>query len=330
MQNNGIKKNGNFNLLKFLYRYGTIVTLLILIVAFTITTNGLFISSGNILNIFRAMSITAVIAMGITFSVAVNGFDLSAGSNVSLSAVIVSSMFIWYDMAILPALLITVAIVCVVGFINAFVIIKLKIPDMLATLASMFIVAGIALTYTSGKIVSKNMIMVNGDIAKGTVPDAFLKIGQEPIIMIIMAIVVILAYIFLNYTKHGRYMYVIGGNEEAAELSGVNVVKYKTMAYVLSSFCAALGGIMLASRMGQANPAAGAGYLMEGVAATFIGLSFLGTGKANAIGTFVGTLLMAALVNGLVMNSVSYYAMSIVKGSVLLLALALTYVNKED
>lgn len=321
--------NKKIDVLRFLYKYGIILTLMLLIVLFTGTTNGLFLSMGNILNIFRSMSITAVIAMGITFSVAVNGFDLSAGSTVSLSAVVVSSMFVWYNMPVLPAIIITLAISSVVGLINSFLIIKLRVPDMLATLATMFIIAGVALSYSSGKIISNNMIMPNGKVATNSVPASFLKIGQEPIIIIIMIVVVIFAFIFLSYTKHGRYMYVIGGNQEAAKLSGVKIAKYKTMAYIMSSLLAGIGGIMLASRMGQANPAAGASYLMEGVAATYVGLSFLGNGKANALGTFVGTLMMTSLVNGLVMNSVNYYAMDIVKGSVLVVALALTYVNKK-
>lgn len=317
-------------IIKFLFKYGTLVTLALLIVIFTATTNGLFLSSGNMLNIFRSMSITAVIAMGITFSVAVDGFDLSAGSTVSLSAVIVSAMFVWHGLSGPVAIVIALAASCLVGLVNAFLIIKVKIPDMLATLTTMFIVAGVALSFSSGKIISKNMVMPNGEVAQGKIPEAFLKIGQEPVIIIIMAVVVLIAFVLLNYTKHGRYMYVIGGNKEAAELAGVQVQKYQMLAYVFSSLLAGIGGIMLASRMGQANPAAGASYLMEGVAATFIGQSFLGSGKANAIGTFVGTLLMASLVNGLVMNSVNYYAMDIVKGIVLGLALALTYFNKKN
>lgn len=324
-----LKKAGKFDLWHMLYKYGILVTLVVMIIVFTITTNGTFISTSNILNIFRSMSITAVIALGITFSVSVNGFDLSAGSTVSLSSVFVASMFVWYDMPIVPAIILTLILSCIIGLINAFIIIKLKVPDMLATLASMFIIAGVALLYTSGKIVSKNMVMPSGEIAKGELPAAFMKIGQAPTIIIIMAVVLVLAFIFLNFTKHGRYLYTIGGNDVAAELSGVKVNRYKTLAYVISSLLAGIGGIMLASRMSQANPGAGASYLMEGVAATFIGQSFLGNGKANAIGTFVGTLLMVSLANGLVMNSVNYYAMDIVKGIVLVLALAITYANKK-
>ncbi len=326
---NKVKLNGKIDILQWLYKYGIIFAIVVMVAIFAATTNGNFISPANILNIFRAMSITTVIALGITFSVAVDGFDLSAGSTASLTSVFVGSMFVWYDMDIVPAIIYTVLISAVVGMFNAFIIIKLKIPDMLATLASMFIVAGIAEFYTSGKIVSINMIMPNGDTATGTIPAAFSKIGQAPTIIIIMLVVLTFAFIFLNFTKYGRYLYTIGGNETAAELSGVRVNRYKTIAYILSALLAGIGGILLTSRMAQANPASGAGYLMEGVAATFIGQSFLGNGKANAIGTFLGCLLMTALANGLVMNSIDYYATDIVKGAVLVLALAITYTNKK-
>ena len=326
---NELLNKPKFTVWQLLYKYGILLALGLVILISTATTGGKFLSSNNILNIFRSMSITAVIAMGITFSVAVDGFDLSAGSTVSLTSVFVASMFVWYQLPIPVAIILTLIISVFIGLLNAFIIIKLKVPDMLATLATMFIIAGCALLYTSGKIVSKNMIMPNGDTAVGELPKAFTQIGQAPTIIIIMAVVVILAFIFLNFTKFGRYLYTIGGNHVAAELSGVKVVKYKTIAYVISSLLAGIGGIMLAARMSQANPGAGASYLMEGVAATFIGQSFLGNGKANAIGTFVGTLLMVSLANGLVMNSVNYYATDIVKGAVLVLALALTYFNKK-
>lgn len=330
MSNNQKSSAKKFDIMQFLYRYGIIFTVIFMVIIFSATTGGMYISASNLLNIFRSMSITAVIALGITFSVAVNGFDLSAGSTVSMSSVFVASMFVWHTMGIVPAIILTLILSCLIGILNSIIIIRLKVPDMLATLATQFIVAGMALYYTSGKIISKNMVMPSGEIAAGSIPEKFVKIGQAPIIIIIMIVSVIIAFIFLNYTKHGRYLYTIGGNSTAAELSGVKVKKYKTLAYILSSLFAGIGGIMLAARMSQANPGAGASYLMEGVAATFIGQSFLGNGKANAIGTFVGTLLMTALANGLVMNSVDYYAMDIVKGCVLVLALTLTYVNKKQ
>ena len=124
-------------------------------------------------------------------------------------------------------------------------------------------------------------------------------------------------------------MYIIGGNMEAARLSGINVNKYRVIAYLLSAAFAAIGGIVLGSRVMTAEINAGAPYLMDAVAAAYIGFSVGGSGKANAIGTLVGAVLIGILQNGLVMLSVPYYAMDIVKGTVLAFALALTYYKKR-
>lgn len=312
-----------------LSKYGIIIALLLIVVVFSIATNGLFISKANLVNIILSASITIVISMGVTFSVAVGGFDLSAGSIVSLSAVVVASMFVWYQYSLVTAILITFAVVILAGFLNAFIILKLRIPDMLTTLGTQFIIGGLALSYSSGKIVSKNMIMKNGQAAPGELSQAFLGLGKSPTIIIIMLVVVVFAYILLNHTKQGRYIYVIGGNQEAAELSGVNIKKYKALAYVISAICAGIGGILLASKMGQANPGAGASYLMEAVASTFIGLSFLNANKANAIGTFLGTIIIVSLISGLTMISMPYYTVNIVKGVVLVLALAISYTKRH-
>lgn len=144
-----------------------------------------------------------------------------------------------------------------------------------------------------------------------------------------MAVIVIATHIFLTYTKHGRYMYIIGGNKEAARLSGISVNKYKILAYLLSALLAAIGGIVLASRVMTSEINSGSPYLMDAVAAAFIGSSVLGAGKPNAFGTFVGAVLIGILQNGLIMMSVPYYAMDIVKGTVLALALAVTYYKQK-
>ena len=144
-----------------------------------------------------------------------------------------------------------------------------------------------------------------------------------------MLVIVVVVHIFLSYTKHGRYMYIIGGNAEAARLSGIPVNKYKVLAYLLSAACAAIGGMVLASRLMTAEINAGTPYLMDAVAAAFIGFAVFGAGKPNAIGTFVGAILLGILQNGLVMISVPYYAMDIVKGTVLAFALGLTYYKQR-
>jgi simple sugar transport system permease protein len=323
-----IPSKSRFDLFQFLYKYGTILTIFILIIVFAIS-NPTFIQGNNMINILRSISIVTIIAIGITISLSVNGFDLSVGSVASLSNAIVISMFVWFSQNTVVAIISAIVASLLVGVLNSFIIVKLKVPDMLITLASMFIVQGIALTYTKGATVSQNMVMPDGSFATGIISPVFEKIGQVPWIILIMAIVVVVVHIFLTYTKHGRYMYVIGGNIEAARLSGIPVNKYKITAYLLSALFAAIGGIVLASRVMTAEINAGSPYLMDAVAAAFIGFSVLGAGKPNAFGTFVGAVLIGILQNGLVMMSVPYYAMDIVKGTVLAFALALTYYKQK-
>ncbi|ADI00604.1 ABC transporter permease [Salisediminibacterium selenitireducens] len=313
-----------FDLFDFLYRYGTLILIVVLIIFFTLM-NPNFLSTGNIINILRSISIVTIIAVGITISLSVNGFDLSVGSVASLANAVVISMFVWYQQPTMIAIAAGILAALAVGAFNAFMIVKVRIPDLLMTLATMFIIQGVALTYTRGATVSQNMIMPDGTFAEGQIPALFAALGRVPWIIIIMAITVLVVHIFLTYTKHGRYMYVIGGNQEAARLSGIPVNKYKVIAYLLSATFAAIGGMILASRIMTAEINAGGPYLMDAVAAAFIGFAVLGAGKPNAFGTFIGAVLIGILANGLVMMSVPYYAMDIVKGTILALALALTY-----
>ncbi|QII26657.1 ABC transporter permease [Bacillus altitudinis] len=322
------KQRPSFHLFDFFYQYGTILTIVVLIVVFA-AANPAFLQSGNIINILRSISIVTIIAVGLTISLAVNGFDLCVGSVATLSNAIVISMFVWFSQNPLIAILSALAASLIVGLLNAWMIVKMKIPDMLMTLAMMFIIQGLAQTYTKGATISENMVLPDGTFSTGTIPAFFSKIGQVPYIILIMAAIVLFAHVFMTYTKHGRLMYIIGGNKEAARLSGIHVNKYKIAAYLLSALFAAIGGIVLASRVMTAEINAGTPYLMDGVAAAFIGFSVMGAGKPNAFGTFIGAVLIGILQNGLVMMSVPYYAMDIVKGSVLALALALTYYKQR-
>ncbi|MCA0923838.1 ABC transporter permease [Bacillus stratosphericus] len=322
------KQRPSFHLFDFFYQYGTILTIVVLIVVFA-AANPAFLQSGNIINILRSISIVTIIAVGLTISLAVNGFDLSVGSVATLSNAIVISMFVWFSQNPLIAILSALAASLIVGLLNAWMIVKMKIPDMLMTLAMMFIIQGLAQTYTKGATISENMVLPDGTFSTGTIPAFFSKIGQVPYIILIMAAIVLFAHVFMTYTKHGRLMYIIGGNKEAARLTGIHVNKYKIAAYLLSALFAAIGGIVLASRVMTAEINAGTPYLMDGVAAAFIGFSVMGAGKPNAFGTFIGAVLIGILQNGLVMMSVPYYAMDIVKGSVLALALALTYYKQR-
>ncbi len=325
-----VNKEKKMSAIDFLSKWGTVITIVFLILLFTILTPGTFLTVSNMTTILRSISIVTVIAIGVTISLTVNGFDLSVGSTATFSTSLVMTMFIWYGMSTFTSITLALVVALLVAGVNSFLIVKLKVPDMLATLASMFIFQGVAMTYAGGGSVSENMARLDGTITTGKVPELFSKIGQAPWIIIIMLVVVILVHIFLTYTKHGRYMYAVGGNQEAARLSGIPVNRYRALAYFLSTLFAALGGILIAARVGSAQINAGAGYLMPAVAAAYIGFSFAGAGKANAIGTLVGALLVGILENGLVMLSVPYYSLDIVKGAVLAIALASTYFRKKN
>ncbi|MDF2834913.1 MAG: inner-rane translocator [Paenibacillus sp.] len=321
-------KRGAGSAFELLYKYGTLLTIVILIAVFgTMTDN--FLNYSNIINILRSISIVTIIATGLTVSLAVGGFDLSVGSTASLANALVISIFVWHGGQIGVSLIVTIIFCLLIGLVNAFLVINFKIQDMLMTLATMFVFQGVALTYTRGATVSENMILPNGDYATGAIPDIFGQLGKVPWIIVIMLLVVLAVHLFLTYTKHGRYMYMIGGNPEAAKLSGIAVSKYRLAAYLISALFAGIGGIILGARVMTAEVNSGSPYLMDAVAAAFIGYSVLGAGKPNAFGTFVGAVLIGILSNGLIMLSVPYYAMDIVKGSVLALALGITYYKRK-
>lgn len=313
--------------LDFLSKWGTIITILLLIAYFALTMPP-FRSMANIITILRSISIVTVIAIGITISLTVNGFDLSVGSVATFADTLVISMFVWYDFGTPASILIALAVASIVGMVNAFLIVKIRIFDLLATLATLFIIEGVALTYSGGGSISQGMPRLDGTPTFGDVEPGFRLIGQSPYIIIIMLVIVAVVHVFLNYTKHGRYLYVVGGNQEAARLSGIPVDRYRALAYGLSALMAAIGGIMLAARIGSSQVNAGAGFLMPAVAAAFIGYSVAGIKKPNAIGTLIGAILVGVLENGLVMMSVPYYSLNIVKGSVLAIALGITFFRK--
>ena len=309
-------------LFEFLYKWGMLLTVVALVALFGLASDN-FLDPNNIINILRS------IAIGVSISLSVGGFDLSVGSTASLANALVISLFVWYGFGTTGAIVLTLLLCTLVGLFNAFLIVVLKIPDMLATLASLFVIQGVAMTYSYGGSITQNMLLPSGEMAEGVIPQIFSALGQVPVIVLIMLAVTLVVQLFLSLTKHGRRMYAIGGNAQAARLSGIRTLRYRVIAYVLSSLLAALGGILLASRIGSSQVNAGGGYLMDAVAAAYIGFSLAGSGKPNAFGTLIGAIILGVLQNGLVMLSVPYYAMDIIKGLVLALALAITYIQKR-
>ncbi len=316
-------------LMNVTFRYGTITVVLAVIAFFSIRLPYFFTYS-NLSDILNSIAIVTFVAIGVTLSLAVDGFDLSVGSTVSLTTVVAASMMIWYQMPLYVVIIFPLLIGALIGLLNAFLIIKMRIPDLLATLAMMYIIAGIQKTYAQGYTIYNNMQFPDGSKAAGKMDKTFLMLGQGevlgiPISVILLLFFVVVVHLFLTRTKYGRQIYITGGNEEAARLSGIKVKKVRMFAYMASGVFAAIGGLLFASRVGSGQIDAGAPLLMEAVAAAFVGFSVFGAGKPNIIGTFIGSVLIGVLVNGLTMMNVQYFAHDIVKGSVLVLALSITF-----
>ncbi|OHX57096.1 sugar ABC transporter permease [Planococcus salinarum] len=327
---NSVKENA----VQFLFKYGAIILLVAIILYFSSISDAFF-SYGNFSDILRSISIVTLLALGVTFTLVVDGFDLSVGSTMSLSTVVTASLMVWYDMPLWLVLLLPLLIGVAVGLVNSFLITVIGIPDLLATLSMMYIVAGLHRTYTEGYSIYNNMPLTSGGTAPGQLSEAFLWIGQGqmlglPVPVWIMVIMVLAAYVILNHTRWGRILYMTGGNAEAATLSGVNVKKVKTSAYIISGVFASMAGVLFTARVGSGQIDAGAPLLMEAVAAVFVGYSVLGAGKPNALGTFFGAAVIGILLNGLTIQNLPYYAFDIVKGAVLVAALAVTYVYAKN
>ncbi|MCM3609700.1 ABC transporter permease [Planococcus sp. MERTA32b] len=322
------------NAVQFLFKYGAIILLIAIILYFSSISDAFF-SYGNFSDILRSISIVTLLALGVTFTLVVDGFDLSVGSTMSLSTVVTASLMVWYDMPLWLVLLLPLLIGVAVGLVNSFLITVIGIPDLLATLSMMYIVAGLHRTYTEGYSIYNNMPLTSGGTAPGQLSEAFLWIGQGqmlglPVPVWIMVIMVLAAYVILNHTRWGRILYMTGGNAEAATLSGVNVKRVKTSAYIISGVFASMAGILFTARVGSGQIDAGAPLLMEAVAAVFVGYSVLGAGKPNALGTFFGAAVIGILLNGLTIQNLPYYAFDIIKGAVLVAALAVTYVYANN
>lgn len=320
--------------INILFKYGTIVLMIAIIIYFSFISDA-FLTYNNFSDILRSISIVTLLALGVTFTLVVNGFDLSVGSTMSLSTVITASLMVWYDLPLWLVLILPILVGVLVGMFNTLLIVVIGIPDLLATLSTMYIVAGLHRTYTEGYSIYNNMPLVSGGTAPGELSQAFLWIGQGkmlglPVPVWIMLVMVLLTYLVLNHTRWGRVLYMTGGNAEAATLSGVNVKKVKFSAYVISGIFASMAGILFTARVGSGQIDAGAPLLMEAVAAVFVGYSVLGAGKPNAIGTFFGAAVIGILLNGLTILNLPYYAFDIIKGAVLVSALAVTYIHAKN
>ncbi len=315
-------------------RYGFLLLMAGLIVFFSYMKPA-FMSPQSAVFIFQSVAITGILALGVTATLVVGGFDLSIGA-VATSALMLSAyvMVIW-EMGAVAAVVLCLLMGAGVGLVNGILIVKLRVPDLLATLGMMFLLVGLQRIPTEGNSISTGMALPGGQTAQGTFSPAFLMLGRHrvdffidnliPLSVIFLIAIALLAWLFLEFTRHGRLMYAIGSNAQAAALAGVNVNRYKIVAYMISGTLASVGGILLAARLGRGDVASGNNLLLDAVAAALIGYAVLGASKPNAFGTAIGALFVGILLQGLTMLNAPYYTQDFIKGAVLVVALVFTF-----
>ncbi|MDN5353128.1 MAG: ribose transport system permease protein [Clostridiales bacterium] len=280
--------------------------------------NDRFLTVSNILNVLRQTSINAIIAAGMTFVILTGGIDLSIGSTLAYTGAVGAFLvFSGFHPAIAVALALLLGLA--IGLANGVIISKGRLQPFIVTLATMTIVRGATMVFTDGKPIS------TGYEAFG---DLFYKIGAGyflgiPNPVVIMLVTFVVVYFILNHTTFGRYVYAIGGNEEAAALSGINVNRIKTIVYGINGMLAALAGIIITSRLSSAQPTAGTGYELDAIAAVVLGGTSLAGGVGSIFGTVIGALIIGILNNALNLLNVSSYYQLLLKGLVILIAVLL-------
>jgi simple sugar transport system permease protein len=315
-------------------RYGFLLLMAGLIVIFSIAKPA-FLSPQSAVFILQSVAITGILALGVTATLVVDGFDLSIGA-VATSAMMLSAyvMVIW-DMGALAAVVMCLGMGALVGLVNGLLIVKMRVPDLLATLGMMFLLVGLQRIPTQGNSISTGMVLADGSAATGAFAPSFLMLGRHridfilpdlvPLSVVFLIVIAVLVWGFLELTRHGRVMYAIGSNAQAAALAGINVAGYRVLAYVISGVMASIGGILLAARLGRGDVASGNNLLLDSVAAALIGFAVLGAAKPNAFGTAIGALFVGILLQGLTMLNAPYYTQDFIKGAVLVVALVFTF-----
>ena len=297
--------------------YGTIVSLVALLIVFSLARSEVFPTVGNLLNIMSQISILGTMAFGLTVCLVMGLFDLSIAPLATLGGYVATSLLVNYPDAVgVPtAILIALAIAAAIGVLNGIIVSYLGISAFIATLATGSIITGAMLG------VSDSRTIISG------IPDEFMAIGQGTIMgvpnpVLIMLAIGIVLWLLLEHTQLGRQIYAIGGSAEASRLSGIVVKRYAPITLAICAACAGLGGLLAASVLGAGRPqGVGDTYLLNAFAAVFIGASTLRPGKFHIMGTFIGVLLIGVIDNGLSVMGVPTYWQYIVQGVLLVGAL---------
>ncbi len=317
--------------LSYSTKFQSLIALFVLCLVLAVLSEN-FLTTANAWNVLRQVSVNICLSVGMTLVVLTAGIDLSVGSILALCGAITASLlkfgvelevlnlFIGFGSS--SAIIVGIMIGAGIGWFNGWTITKFKVPPFVATLAMLTIARGLTMLWTDG-------FPING------LGEEFAFIGTGwllgiPMPVWITAVVVALAVVLTRKTKFGRHIYAIGGNERAARLSGVNIKRVKTSVYAIAGALAAVGGIIVTSRLDSAQPNAGISYELDAIAAVVIGGTSLSGGKGSIMGAVLGGIIIGVLNNGLVLLNVSPFWQQVVKGLVILIAVIIDKANSRD
>lgn len=296
-----------------LLNYGIIAVMLLMIVIFSIFSSNFF-TVNTLFTILKKVSITGIISVGMTFVLLTGGIDLSVGSIAGCTAVTAAILMKNFSMSVYLTILVTIVLSIIYGALNGLCITKLNIPPLIATLGLQTSLRGLAYIVTGGLPV----FGFGSSFSKFAAATLF----GIPYMVILMALIFVIGIFVLKKTTIGRHLYGVGGNEEASRLSGVNVVRVKMFAYILSGLLSGIAGLVLLSRTGSGQPSLGDGYEMDAITAVVLGGVSLSGGEGKLPMVIFGVLIMGILGTGMIMCNINDYVQQLVQGIVLIGAVA--------
>jgi len=285
-------------MLRMLKKYNLLILLVFLMALFGVL-NPVFLKLSNLLNILSQNSIIGIVSLGMTLVIIVGGIDLSVGSIVAFCSITLA-ILISFDFPLIAAIILTVIIGSISGFINGFLITKWKIPAFIVTLGLMSSLRGGALLLCNSRSVS-----INGSALNTLINSSIFGVTVSVILFVLVGFGL---FVFLDKTYWGKYLYAIGGNQKAAMFNGINVKRFTSLTYIICGLMCGVSSILLVGSLNSAQPQSGQLYELTAIAAVVIGGASLSGGKGSIIGTFIGVLILGVIQNGLsILNVPSYY-----------------------
>lgn len=303
---------------------GVLMPLVLCIILFAVKSDK-FLTVGNMSNVMRTAAFTMITAIGQAYLIIAGSWDISVGAVYSAAGVTAAALMSYYNVPIWISVIMALVLGAIFGAFNGFLVQKIKLPPFVATMGTMYVARGLSTGYTKG-------------VSVYPLPEKFLIVGQKgiqfgdyqlPYVILIAIAMSILAGLVLRYTTYGRKLYAAGGNGEAARLAGIPTIRMRFSAFVLTGVLAALTGVLMASRVGSAQPNIGSGFEMTVVAACVIGGISMDGGAGSIAGVVMGSIFMAMISNGMTLIKVDAYWQMLVIGLVLIFACSLEYLRNR-